>query len=335
MVYSELSDVAMGNLNSSSLNGFLMGWGFWGLIVFMSGTPSIAHAGIAVQDDSAHRVELAQPAQRVVALAPSLAELVFAAGGGERLVGVSRYSDFPERAKDLPVVSDAFAVNLEALSKLKPDLVLLWSSGTSERQRSAVKHLAARQGFAVFESDIQQVEGIAHTLQRLGQLMKTSRVADVQAQTVLTQWQALAPKPATRARPVRVFVQVWSAPLMTLNAQHVLTQAIHRCGGVTGFDDLPVISPSVNKEAVLAFNPELILTDESASDERAASGVVKLNMLQPVRWPASAWGWKRLISIKAVQTEQVWGLRAQALTRMTPRFLAAAAQVCERINALR
>jgi iron complex transport system substrate-binding protein len=299
------------------------------------GLVSLAGAQILVKDDAGQELRLSHPAQRVVALAPSLAELVFAAGGGERLVGVSRHSDFPEQAKALPVVSDAFTVNLEALSKLKPDLVLLWSSGTSERQRSAVKHLAARQGFAVFESDIQQVEGIAHTLQRLGQLMNTSGTADVQAQMVLTQWQALKPKPTTRARPVKVFVQVWSAPLMTLNAQHVLTQAIHRCGGVTGFDDLPVISPSVNKEAVLAFNPELILTDESASEERAASGVMKLTMLEPVRWPASALNWKKLSAIQAVQTEQVWGLRAQALTRMTPRFLAAAAQVCERINALR
>jgi iron complex transport system substrate-binding protein len=287
---------------------------------------------IAVQDDAGHTVRLAQPARRVVALAPNLTELVFAAAGdklGSRLVGVSRHSNYPAAAKALPVVADAFAIHLEALSKLKPDLVLVWRSGTPERQRQALKAMAARQGFAVFESDITQVAGIASSLVRLGTLLGSAAVAEQQASAVLTQWQALGQQ-WTGVTPVRVFFQVWATPLMTLNAEHVLTQAMHRCGGVTGFDGLPIISPTVSKEAVLAFNPELILSTESAADSTAVT-----TETPAVRWPSSTRMWQKLSGIKAVQTQQVWGLQDEALTRMSPRFLAAAARVCEHIQTAR
>ena len=67
---------------------------------------------VAVTDDAGRVVRLAEPARRVVALAPNLVELAYAAGGGAALVGAIRYSDYPPAAKKLPRVGDAFALNL-------------------------------------------------------------------------------------------------------------------------------------------------------------------------------------------------------------------------------
>jgi iron complex transport system substrate-binding protein len=210
---------------------------------------------ITVLDDAGTRIELALPAQRIITLAPNLAELVYAAGAGNRLVAATRYSDFPEAVKKLPLVGDAFALNLERIATLKPDVVLVWLSGTPERQRSALKALAKRQGFAVFESEIRNVQGIGSTLQRIGQLAGSQAVANAQASAIDTQWQALSAQYA-QAAPVTVFYQVWDAPLMTFNGQHIVSQAIRACGGVQGFDNAAALTPTVSREAVLAFNPQ-------------------------------------------------------------------------------
>ena len=97
---------------------------------------------------------MAHPAQRIITLAPNLAKLVYAAGAGEKMVAATRNSDYSEVVKKLPLVGDAFALNLERIATLKPDPVLVWLSGTPERQRSALKALAKRQGFAVFCSPV-------------------------------------------------------------------------------------------------------------------------------------------------------------------------------------
>ena len=79
-------------------------------------TTAATTAAITVRDDDGHTLTLPGPAQRAVALAPHLAELVFAAGAGQRLVGVMRFSDLPPEAAALPVIGDAFAINLEAVA---------------------------------------------------------------------------------------------------------------------------------------------------------------------------------------------------------------------------
>ncbi len=267
-------------------------------------------------DDAGHALRLPQAAQRIVSLAPNLAELVYAAGAGARLIGVGRFSDYPAAVQKLPVLGDAFALNLEAIAALKPDLVLLWQSGTPERQRDALRALAQRQGFAVFESEVRSVADIASTLERIGQLAGTQRSAQAAAGSLLRDWQALQTRYA-QAKPVRVFYQVWDAPLMTFNGQHIISQAIRACGGVQGFDTMSALTPSISREAVLAFNPQLILAggDGTASKELAA--------------------WRALPQIDAVQHQQLQAANAALLSRMGPRFVQAASALCQQIDATR
>jgi iron complex transport system substrate-binding protein len=262
---------------------------------------------IEATDDAGKRITLARSAQRIITLAPNLAELVYAAGAGKQLVAVGRYSDYPAAVKKLPLVGDAFALNLERIATLKPDLVLVWQSGTPERQRSALKALAKRRGFAVFESEIRSVQDIGRTLERLGQLTGTQATASAQAAQINAQWQTLGAQ-YTNASPVRVFYQVWDAPLMTFNGQHIVSQAIRLCGGVQGFDALPALTPTVSREAVLAFNPQTILGGGESPSALAA--------------------WKKLPQLAAVQQAQLHTLNAALLTRMGPRFVQATAELC-------
>jgi iron complex transport system substrate-binding protein len=265
---------------------------------------------ISVLDDAGNRIALVRPAQRIITLAPNLAELVYAAGAGDKMVAATRYSDFPETVKKLPLVGDAFALNLERIAALQPDVVLVWLSGTPERQRSALKALAERRGFAVFESEIRSVADIGSTLVRIGQLADSQPVAKAKAAAMDAQWQALATQYA-QAAPVSVFYQVWDAPLMTFNGQHIVSQAIRTCGGVQGFDNATALTPTVSREAVLAFNPQTIIGGGESGTALTA--------------------WKKLPQMQAVQHQHLHTVDAALLTRMGPRFVQAAAQLCHTI----
>ena len=100
-----------------------------------------ARASISVVDDGGEQVTLAAPAQRVVALAPHAVELAYAAGGGGKLVGAVSYSDYPEAAKALPRVGTNTTLDLERIVALKPDLVIVWRHGNSQRQLDRLRAL--------------------------------------------------------------------------------------------------------------------------------------------------------------------------------------------------
>jgi iron complex transport system substrate-binding protein len=254
----------------------------------------------------------AAAARRVVTLSPHLTELVYAAGGGDRIVGVMRYSDYPDAARALPIVGDAFAINLEAIARLKPDLVLAWRSGTNERQRDRLRSL----GVNVVDNEIERVADIAASLRQIGRLLGTEAVADAQAARVEQGWQALRDAHAKDA-PVRVFYQLWADPLMTVSRQHLVNEAITACGGVNVFEGAAGLTPTVGWEAVARANPQLVVTSASTDE------------------PAQLGAWQRLPQVDAVRHGRLVTLDGHLLARMTPRFVTAAQSLCAAIDQAR
>lgn len=272
----------------------------------------LAAQPIAVKDDAGTLIELKHPAKAVITLAPNLTELAFAAGAGSAVKAVARYSDHPAAARQLPVVSDAYTLNLEAIARAKPDLIFVWLSGTPQRQRDALKKL----GIPVYESEIQSIDGIASTLQRMGVLMGTTATAQAAAQRFASDWKQLQTTRADKlqregGQRLRVFYQVWDKPLMTFNGQHLVSLAIHTCGGVQGFDNLASLTPTVSREAVLAFDPQLILS----GDEKGL----------PM--------WQAFPKLSATAKGQLKRANAELLTRMGPRFVEAARELCAQMDA--
>lgn len=273
--------------------------------------PSSA-APVTVRDDDGQTLTLPRPAQRAVALSPHLAELVFVAGAGTRLVGVMRFSDQPPEAARLPVIGDAFAINLEAVAVLKPDLLLLWRSGINPRQQQRLPVL----GLPIYSNEITSVEGIADTLRRLGRLFGTEATADAAAALTESRWAALRAQYAGRP-PVRVFYQLWNEPLMTVNRGHLIEQAITACGGVNVFADQPTLTPTVSWEAAVAANPQVVVTGSGPEA------------------PARLEGWRRFKRVAAVQSGLLIALDGHRLARMTPAFVDGAQALCAAIDRAR
>lgn len=281
--------------------------------MLLAGLAGLAAAGLAVQaqaaitvkDDAGLTVTVAKPALRVVSMAPSVTELLFAAGGGNQIVGAVNYSDYPEAAKRIPRIGSNREIDMELLISLKPDLIVAWRHNSSERQIEMVRRL----GVPVFQSDPQTLDGIPDAVLRLGQLLGTDAAARTTATQLREQLAGLRAKYANRST-VRTFYQVWDKPLYTLSGKHILTDAMKLCGGENIFDKLTVTAPIVSIESVLQANPEAII----ATAEKNYGGVEL---------------WKPYGTLAAVRSNNLFTLDGHLLNRAGPRMVQGTAAMCE------
>ncbi|MDE2276887.1 MAG: ABC transporter substrate-binding protein, partial [Burkholderiales bacterium] len=174
-----------------------------------------ARAAVQAVDDAGQRVTLAQPATRIVSLAPNLTELLFSAGAGAQIVGTVAYSDYPDAARRIPRVGDAVQLDLERIVSLRPDLIVVWQQGNSASQIARLRAL----GIPVYASEPADFDGIASTLRRFGRLAGTAAQADARAAAFEAAVAALRQRYAGLP-PLRVFFQIWPRPLMTVNGHH-------------------------------------------------------------------------------------------------------------------
>src|SRR5882672_8185623 len=118
------------------------------LLALLACHPAAVVAAVTAEDATGASIELAAPARRIVSLAPHATELLFAAGAGERIVGVLAPADWPPEAARVPRVGTAAGLDLERIVALKPDLAVVWpylAPAQIERLRAL--------GMAVFVSD--------------------------------------------------------------------------------------------------------------------------------------------------------------------------------------
>jgi iron complex transport system substrate-binding protein len=246
----------------------------------------------------------AAPAPRIVSLAPHLTEIAYAAGAGGTLVGTVEYSDYPAAARALPRVGDGWRVDLERVLALRPDVVLAWSSGTP---RATIERLQALR-LRVVEVPTYRLADVPAALRSLGDLAGTRAVAEPAATRFEAEVRRLREQHAG-ARPVTVFVQIDDEPLFTVNSRHVISEVVELCGGRNVFAELPQIAPQVDTEAVLARDPQVILsTDDTVADPRA----------QWLRWPKLA----------AVRYGTIYALPSDTVARASPRLVEGVKAVC-------
>ena len=270
-------------------------------------------AEVSVVDDSGATVRLAQPAQRIVTLAPHMAETVFAAGAGEKLVGAVEYSDYPAAARKVRRVGGYSRLDLEIIAALKPDLVIAWQSGNAPAHIEKLRAL----GFPVYVSQPERIEDVASEIERIGRLAGSGRVADPLA-AKLRQRLADLRKNYSQRSPVRTFYQIWKQPLVTIGGQQIISSVIRLCGGENVFARLETLAPSVTVEAVIAANPEAII----------ASGMDEAR-------PEWLDDWRRWTSMTAVVRDNLYFVPPELIQRHTPRLLDGAEQLCRHLETAR
>ena len=270
-------------------------------------------APVTVVDDAGRKVTLKAPAQRVISMAPHATELLFAAGGGARVVGAMNYSDYPEAARKLPLVGSNSVIDMERVLALRPDLIVVWHSGNTARQIAQLESL----GVPVFHSEPRTLEQVAGNIERLGQLLGTGPAARDAAGALRARLEGLEARYARRS-PVRVFYQIWDQPLYTLNDAQIASDAIRTCGGRNVFGKLKVVAPEVSIEAVLAADPEAIMAGKR--HDPANPG---LRLWEPYK------------NMTAVKRGNLFTVDGDLLSRPGPRTAQGAAQLCEQLESAR
>jgi iron complex transport system substrate-binding protein len=248
---------------------------------------------------------------RVATLAPNLTELVYAAGASETLVGVSAFSDYPPAARDLPIIGDAFIVDQEQLVVLQPDLLLVWESGTPAHVVDELR----RAGYNVEVIRTRKLEDVAGALQRIGELTGHAATAQQVATSYLRELQSMHEQYAGVAE-IRVFYQVSRRPLFTVNGEHYVSELIDLCGGKNIFADLNELAPTVDVEAVVERNPEVMLASSDAGKDAFEE-------------------WHRWPHVAANQYRNHFVMPADAIGRATPRLVVAARAVCAALQEAR
>ncbi|MBN3728628.1 cobalamin-binding protein [Burkholderia sp. Ac-20379] len=276
-----------------------------------------ASASVSVTDDAGRTITLAAPARRVISVAPHATELLYAAGGGPAMVGAVSYSDYPEAARALPRVGDNRALDLERIVALKPDLIVVWRHGNADRQTAQLEAL----GIPVYLSEPTRLDDVAVSLDKLGQLLGTRDTADAAAAAYRQRIAALRARYASKP-PVDVFLQIWDRPLTTLNGTQIVSDVLRLCGGRNVFAALKPVAPTVDDEAVLAANPEAIVTTAQGA---TANDAALPSLARWQRWP----------QLTAMARGNLFEIDGDWLTRPTPRLALGAAQVCRDLDLAR
>ena len=264
------------------------------------------HADESLVDSRNQEFPARAPVQRVVALAPHITELFFAAGAGDLLVGAVEYSDYPEQAKHLPRVGDAFRVDLEKIALLSPDLVAVWESGTPVALQEKLEDL----GLPVFSFEVGMLEDVAESLKQVGKL--TGRI-DKAKNTALAYREELSKLRQAHSGKTKLsfFYQISDRPLFTVNGNHFISNAMEVCGGINIFDDLDALAPSVAIESVIARNPQLIIAGQFPGMAESP-----LEM------------WQKFPTLAATAGNNLYLVDAELVARSTPRIISGIKQVC-------
>ena len=283
----------------------------WVAVALALAGPSRADP-VSVIDGTGATVRLSAPARRIVSLAPSATELLYAAGALDRVVAVTDPADWPPEAAQRPRVGDARALDLERIVSLAPDLAVAWPYVAPAQ----IERLQAL-GIPVYRTDPHTPDAIALDIERLGALAGTAGVAGPAAARFRSRMAALRQR-GQGTTAIRVFYEIWHQPLYTIGGAHLISAAIELCGGENVFRALSLPAPSVSIEAVLAARPSAIIA--------GTDGAIR---------PAWLDEWRRWPDLPAVRADNFFVVDANLLHRAGPRFVDGAESLCAVINRAR
>lgn len=265
----------------------------------------------SITDDDQRTLTLKVAAPRIVSLAPGATAMLFAAGAGAQIVGTSGYSDEPAAAQRIERVGDSQNFDIERILFLHPDVVVVWSGGTSAAQIDKIE----RVGLPVYRHRIRILADIPDSLRRLGALAGTQREAQLAADRYAGRITALERRYASAAAGT-ILMQVWDRPIYTVGRTELMSDVVRICGYQNVYGDLNEPGPAVSLESVLARDPDLILavgTDLPTANE----------------WLRR---WRAFPTLKAVRSGRLIPWADPRLSRLGPSMVEATEALCGAIE---
>jgi iron complex transport system substrate-binding protein len=265
-----------------------------------------------LRDDEGRLLTLSAPPQRIVSLSPGATAMLFAAGGGARVVGTPEFSEEPAAARAITRIGDSHGFDLERILALHPDIVVAWTGAFSAAQLLQFE----RAGLPVYRHRVARLDDLPVALRRLGALLDTAAVADAAADALQARIAALRAH-YQRALAPRVLLQVWDRPVYTLGGEQLISDAVEACGYRNLYAELRAAAPAVSLESVAARDPEVIVA--LATDMHSAQDW--LNQ------------WRALPLLSAVTHGRLLAFVDARLSRLGPEAVSATEALCLQLAA--
>jgi iron complex transport system substrate-binding protein len=266
--------------------------------VIFSGRPSGAKT---VTDQLGRIVTVPDDPRRIVSLAPNITEIIFDLGQEHRLVGVTRYSDFPRSADKLPKVGSYVHLDLEKIVALKPDLCI----GIKDGNPVAVAKRLESLKIPVYAVNPRNLETIMQTVVEIGGLINAEKEADLLVRNMGLRIQKVASLVSKVTHRPRVFFQIGVSPIVSVGTHTFIHRLIVLAGG-TNLAEGPIRYPRFSREQVLALSPEVIIITSMA---RAA--VFEQVKAEWNKWP----------HLPAVRNQRIFLEDSNFFDRPTPRLV--------------
>ncbi len=237
-----------------------------------------------------------------ITLAPHLTELVFSAGGGDLLVGISAYSDFPQAALDKQVIGDAFHLNLELIKQINPTVIFYWQNGTPQQTINKLREME----FNLVAIKTDQLADIPKAIKQIATILNTQAVEQTNNFNP-----SLEKLKSTTTTTKTALIQISDQPIYTVDSSHWMSEAAAVCGLENIFKELPTPSAAVNLESIVLNKPEVLIRIAPFTKDK-----------QLAQWE----------SIPAVKNQHIAVLEADHFTRPTLRILKAIQSLCKQAN---
>jgi iron complex transport system substrate-binding protein len=265
-----------------------------------------------VTDELGRKMSVPNNLMRVVSLAPSITEIIFALGKEDLLKGVSRFSDFPAAAKKLPRVGSYVHLDLERIVALKPDLCIGIKDGNPIAVVRKLEHL----GIPVYAVDPKDLNAVLETIIQLGRLLGADQKADGIVSDMHARIERVKSLVATSPHKPGVFFQIGVSPIVSAGTETYIHELIVMSGG-KNLAEGPVPYPRYSREQVLGLSPDVLMITSMARG--ASFDRVKK---QWSKWP----------SMPAVRNNRILLMDSNLCDRPTPRLIDGLEQVAEAIH---
>ena len=259
-----------------------------------------------VRDDLGRSVRVPPTIDRAISLAPSLTEMIFAIGAGDKLVGVTTYCNFPAEAAAIEKVGDTQTPNIERIIALKPQVVFV----STASQLEAFTRTLNEQGISVYVTNPASLDDVFRDLKQLGDLFGTNTQAESVVASLGARVDRVKQGAGGSQRP-RVFVQISNEPLFTIGRDSFLTRLVELAGGESVPKDVATAYPKLSKETAAALDPDVIILSDS-EDNRNPSSVFR--------------------DSKAVKKSRVYRINADILSRPGPRLVDALEEISAKLK---
>lgn len=265
---------------------------------------------IEIYDDLGRKIELQNPPERIVSLAPSITETLFFLGLGDKVVGVTKYCNYPPEAQSKTIIGGVIDPNYEIILSLKPDIVMMTVEGNTKESFNKLSDL----GLKIFVTNPRNFEGVFKTILDIGKICKVETRAKFLVDSLRAELEKIKKISSGKHKP-KVFVLLSLNPLMTAGKNTFINEIIENAGGINIGKNSKQNYPIFNREEILKLNPDIIILTESKI------GKDELLNLFPE--------WKH---INAIKENKIFKIDPDILLRPSPRVVLATKIIAQLIN---